>query len=315
MTLNRSRDSLDLHSHFERDMQVIAKRWFDEKQLPTHRHYPYILRDHEQWERNVFLQEVAEYVKSEQAKRVAQGRGFPLHKYLHHGLSSQAMLFNLIGPLLVRQDWGPLKDAYTARGVPWPSGTVHLELENSDPEVLGEDPRHPTSLDFAILGQGGSNLYIEAKLIEKAFGGCFVFSGGDCEGMNPAGDFSRCYLHQLNRRYWPCLDELGFIRGAFRDSPVCLLAPYYQFFREVLFALKQGGCFVLLVHRDNRTFAREDSTGPRGLMPFLTGFVPAQHRDRIKTVYIQDVVAAIRGSGRHGDWIGEFEKKYGLEGN
>jgi hypothetical protein len=31
------------------------------------------------------------------------GNNFPLHKYIQHGLNSQALLFNLIGPLLTRR--------------------------------------------------------------------------------------------------------------------------------------------------------------------------------------------------------------------
>ena len=52
----------------------------------------------------------------------------------------------------------------------------------------------------------------------------------------------------------------------------------------------------------------------RGLMPFLLLLIPAAARARIKVLYIQDVVTAIRESGRH-EWIGEFERKYGLEEN
>jgi len=45
---------------------------------------------------------VAAYIEEEHAQREAQQQGFPLHKYTHHGLSSQAMLFNLVGSLIVR---------------------------------------------------------------------------------------------------------------------------------------------------------------------------------------------------------------------
>ena len=302
-----------LHSDFERKMQQIAEKWFDEKQLPKHNRYPYILRGHELWKKNIILAEVAEYINKEQERREAEGHGFPLHKYLHHGLSSQAMLFNLIGPLLLLRDWSPLRDAFALASVPWPPGEIEVTLEVSDHKVLGEDPRHPTSLDFAIRGEGsGPNLFIESKLVEKEFGGCSVFSRGDCEGMNPAQDFDLCYLHHFRRQYWPRLEELEFLHGQFQDSPICLLAQYYQFFREVLFALSQGGYFVLLVDRRNPTFIRESSKGARGLMPFLINFVPQAHRHRIKSIFVQQIVQAIRESGRHDHWVGEFDRKYGI---
>ena len=52
--------------------------------------------------------------------------------------------------------------------------------------------------------------------------------------------------------------------------------------------------------------------GPRGLVPFLTALVPEAQQDKIRGVTIQDVVQAIKESGRQGGWIGEFERKYGM---
>ncbi len=64
---------------------------------------PYLLAEWEDWGSNIILPEVAEYITKERQIRSAK-KGFPLHKYIHHGLSSQAMLLNLVGPLIVRQD-------------------------------------------------------------------------------------------------------------------------------------------------------------------------------------------------------------------
>ncbi len=47
-------------------------------------------------------------------------------------------------------------------------------------------------------------------------------------------------------------------------------------------------------------------------MPFLISLLPMSARERMAEVAIQDVVEAIRTTGRH-EWIGEFEAKYGLE--
>ncbi|MCK4548032.1 MAG: hypothetical protein KAW17_11400 [Candidatus Eisenbacteria sp.] len=77
-------------------------------------------------------------------------------------------------------------------------------------------------------------------------------------------------------------------------------------------AIEKGGVFVLLHDERNPTFVSEEHSTERGLFPFLRSLVPADLRSRIHAVTIQNVVRAIKASGRHGDWIGEFEKKYGL---
>jgi hypothetical protein len=76
-------------------------RWFTVRGLAVNPRFSYLLAGWEDWPKNIILPEVAKYIKDEQAQCIEQGRGFPLHKYIHHGLSSQAMLFNLIGPLVI----------------------------------------------------------------------------------------------------------------------------------------------------------------------------------------------------------------------
>ncbi|MGI6469363.1 MAG: PGN_0703 family putative restriction endonuclease [Syntrophomonadaceae bacterium] len=97
-------------------------------------------------------------------------------------------------------------------------------------------------------------------------------------------------------------------------SPICPLANYYQFFREVIFALHNKGIFVLLYDERNPVFMRRSTHdgSTLGLWPFLQTFIPKSKRDRISAVTIQQVVAAITASGRHNDWIGEFRAKYGM---
>jgi hypothetical protein len=46
-------------------------------------------------------------------------------------------------------------------------------------------------------------------------------------------------------------------------------------------------------------------------MPFLLSLTPDHLHAKVKILYIQEVVNAIRETGNH-EWIGEFEKKYGL---
>ncbi|MCC7352964.1 MAG: hypothetical protein IT330_04340, partial [Anaerolineae bacterium] len=92
------------HRRFEETLREAASSWFEAKGFPVDDRYPFILADWADWPRNLLLPEVAFYIQKESAQAAAAGRPFPLHKYLHHGLSSQAMLFNLIGPLIVRND-------------------------------------------------------------------------------------------------------------------------------------------------------------------------------------------------------------------
>jgi hypothetical protein len=47
-------------------------------------------------------------------------------------------------------------------------------------------------------------------------------------------------------------------------------------------------------------------------MAFLLTFVPAEHKSHVYGVSIQEVVCSIRRSGRHNDWISDFEEKYGI---
>ena len=117
--------------------------------------------------------------------------------------------------------------------------------------IFIEDTGQPTSIDLAIRGQAGSRtLFVEAKLVEKEFGGCSVFENGDCDGRNPSEDFELCYLHHLGRRYWELLDKHGFLNRSAFSGRVCPLASYYQFFRELLFAVELAAnlyCYMMSV--------------------------------------------------------------------
>jgi len=48
------------------------------------------------------------------------------------------------------------------------------------------------------------------------------------------------------------------------------------------------------------------------LWPLLAGLAPAHLRARLHAVTIQQVVAALRASARHADWVGLFGEKYWL---
>jgi hypothetical protein len=295
---------------YRRRMERAASAHFAERGARVSPKASYILESLDVWHENLVRPELARLVTDERARRSGV-ESFPLHKYAHHGLSSQAMLFNLVLPLFEADDVDALADAFRDAGAPWPGPGAHARLEVTDRAVFAEDGGQPTSFDLCVEGPAGPPLFVEAKLVEREFGGCSMLEAGDCEGENPAGRPDRCPLHRMGRAYWTRLAELGFDTDAMRASPVCLLGPYYQFFREVAFALTRGGHFVLLVHGDNPAFWRDD--GARGLWPFLTRFVPEAFRGRLHRVTLQSAAAAIAATGRHDDWIGTFRRRYALD--
>ena len=300
------------HSHFVSHLRQAANNWFAEHKCTVHPTYAYRLAKWDDWPSNIIVNEVTKYIDNIRKERAALGQGFPLHDYVHHGLSSQALLFNLIGPLIIRNDLEPLRAVVHSSNLVWPGANQQVIFEYEDRSVFNEDSGQPTSIDLVIgKPEIGGSLFIECKLVETEFGGCTVFKQGDCDGVNPSTCFSRCYLHYIGRRYWCLLDKYGFLEGPLCRDSTCILASHYQFFREVLFALEKGGTFVLLSDERSPTFSCKGSANERGLMPFLLKFVPSQLRDRVGQMSIQDVVGAIESLGRH-EWLEQFKLKYGM---
>ena len=224
------------------------------------------------------------------------------------------MLFNLVGPLILPEtrDLSPLKVTFEKHQINWPTGELTAKFEDEDRTIFNELTQQPTSIDLVIENEdkvGG--LYIEFKFVEHEFGGCSVFTKGDCDGRNPSDNLQYCYLHHIGRKYWELLEKHGFLGGKIAENATCFLSTYYQFFREVLYALERNGVFVLLVDKRNPAFCCGDN-GERGLFPFLTTFVPHEHKDKVHMATVQEVVRAIKDSGKH-NWITEFEQKYGIE--
>jgi len=272
----------------------------------------YCLKSHDDWPENIICKEVADYIQQER-KNHSKKDCFPLHKYLHHGLSSQAMVFNLVGPLIVRKDFEPLRVVIERTGMAWPKGNVTATFEYDDRSVFNEYVGQPTSIDLAISGD--TKLFIESKFTEREFGGCSIFSDGDCDGRNPLlYGLEGCYLHHIGRKYWERMDEFGFREIVLATGPVCPFVSYYQFFREILFALTKGGDFILLHDERNPAFLKASQNGKEsGLWPFLIKSIPAEHTAKLGRITIQQLVKAIDDSGRHHDWINNFKLKYGIE--
>lgn len=293
----------------EKELRRAAADWFAERGFEQHKRYPFCLARRDLWPQNIIDPEVVGYVQREMTEREAQGKGFALHDWVHHGLSSQAMLFNLVGPLIVRDDLAPLRDAFQQQGIPWPAGANRPVFEYEDRGVFNEDSGQPTSVDLVFAEDQTPRVFVEAKLVEPEFGGCSVFGAGDCDGRNPAPDFSTCYLHHIGRQYWTVLQKHGFLEGPVGTDTSCALANHYQFFREVGLALENGGAFVLLSDERSPVFWCDGMLGERGLMAYLLKLVPESLHDRIGRVSIQQVLRTVKETGRH-SWVKEFERKY-----
>ena len=300
------------HKNFEKNVRKAAAAWFLDKGYPTNPRYPYILARWEDWPKNILLPEVSKYIQVVSEYQRKDGNNFPLHKYIHHGLSSQAMLFNLIGPLIVKNDFSPLKNILEKHDLEWPGGESRVIFEYEDRKIFNELQAQPTSIDLVIDSENKTpGLYIEAKFTEHEFGGCSLFQSGDCDGRTPSADLDLCYLHHIGRKYWLLMHKYGLHQGSIGSDSSCVLTNHYQFFRELMFALENNGIFVLLSDDRNSVFQCSGPQGERGLMPFLTDLLPIEIRKRIARISIQDLIMEIHASNRH-SWSVEFMKKYGI---
>ncbi|HPO90452.1 MAG TPA: hypothetical protein P5239_02480 [Victivallales bacterium] len=300
------------YEKFEETLRKAASEWFKEKSFKTHPRNSYCLANWDDWEKNIILDEVAGYIRKVKNDCEQKRKPFPLHKYIHHALSSQAMAFNLIGPLITRKDYEPIVSVLQTKGLPNSNDIFSASFEYEDRDIFNEDSGQPTSIDIVLKNNNGRPIiFIESKLVERGFGGCSVFAGGDCNGQNPINNYDYCFLHFIGRKYWVLMDKHGFSE-ILRNEKLCIFVEYYQFFRELLFSIEKGGVFVLLSDERSPVFHCKVNGIERGKMAFLTNILPKQHKDRIMSISIQEMVEAIRRTNRHTDWINEFEKKYGL---
>jgi len=300
------------HKIFEKELRTAASEWFKSRGCLTHPRMPYCLKEWNEWKSNIILEETSLYIEKCRKECQNSGKPFPLHKYIHHGLSSQAMVFNLITPLIIRNDYKPISQILLQKNIDAEFQIMSASFEYEDRDVFNEDSGQPTSVDLVLENSDKKPLvFIESKLAEKEFGGCSVFSGGDCNGQNPLPDKKQCYLHFIGRKYWDLIEKYGFSE-TLKNEHQCIFIVYYQYFRELLFSLEKGGIFVLLSDERSPVFHCSANGVEKGLMAFLSKFVPHKHRRRIASVSVQQLVSSIKKSGRHQDWIGEFEIKYGL---
>lgn len=297
------------HTEFVKTLRKASGKWFNEKNFKVHSKMPYCLDDYENWSKNIILEEVADYIKMRKSVAESSQEPYPLHKYIHHGLSSQAMLFNLTGPLITRNDLSVLSQLFKQKGIP--TNFDGAKYEFADRTVFNEDTGQPTSIDLVLTEGNTPCVFIESKFVETEFGGCSVFADGDCAGENPVNKLGNCFLHFIGRKYLDKLEQHNFT-DKLKNEMLCPLINHYQFFREILFSIDKQGYFVLLYDERSTVFNYTVNNAPIGLMPLLMQFIPEEHKSKIAMITVQEVVEAIKDSGRHNDWIEEFELKYGL---
>jgi hypothetical protein len=310
-------NTAEQYKAFEAELQAAAAAWFRKYGHSVQAGMDHCLSEPSLWHHNIILPEVVQLMN-----RIAQAwkirnptlKGC-LTDSLHHGLSSQAMKFNLLGPLMARKDLSPLKVAFEAVGGRWPFGDLRPHFEHYDRQVFNERHGIPTCLDFALIGQG-TGLYIETKLSEPGFDSCPCHQDGSCDGRNPCsfGRITECSLTQSGYTYWNLMANFELGEAVLVDGDTCPFVNYCQFFRNLMFALANQGVYILLYDERNPVFVQRDAQMNLigGLCKHLSAALPRHIWSSVGGITVQGLVRAIEASGRHGDWIHEFKDKYGI---
>ncbi len=224
------------------------------------------------------------------AERRAEGHPFPLHRWIRHGLSSQALLFNLIGPVLLAKRWDVFDAILVSVGIPISGRVMDARLEEEDRLIFNEGRGQPTSVDLYIQTDERDAVCAEFKFTENGFGGCSVFESGDCDGRNPAGAFGLCYLHAIGRTYWLLMEKHGLITDSLEASSICPFVTLYQAYRILIFALERGERFLLIHDQRNPSFAWTSTSIDRGAFTLFYEFLPTSAQRRCHRITTQEIV-------------------------
>ena len=135
--------SFPKHKIFEKELRKAASNWFKTKDYETHPRISYCPENWSDWKSNIILDEVSCYIEKVKDDREREGKPFPLHKYIHHGLSSQVMAFNLICPLITRNDYESLISVLQSKNFR-SANDIHAALfEYEDRDVFNEGSGQP----------------------------------------------------------------------------------------------------------------------------------------------------------------------------
>lgn len=295
---------------WEVDLQGHLAKYFKDKnskdsRFPISSRHSYILAKRSDWHKNIILDRVALYFDIEIAKR-----HFALHKWIHHGLSSQAFLFNLLGPIVVDKQWYIFDKILHQVGIQLSTNITNARFELEDPEVFNEVKGQPTSIDLCLYTEDEEKVFIEFKFTEKNFGGCSVFNDGDCDGRNPAKNFDLCYLHKIKKlKYWELMKKHGLLSKQIKRDTLCPLSTLYQLYRLILFALEKDGYFLLLYDKRNPSFLLERDNIKRGLFNLVYESLPGKIQNKCHALPVQSVLKIIEQHSSL-DWVDELIEKY-----
>jgi len=296
---------------WEEDLKRHLAKYFKDKAKPVLARQPYVIKKRfdADWHENIILKEVWQYIEKNKEQRHEKKQSFALHKYVHHGLSSQAFLFNLLGPLVVDERWHVFDEILHQADIQLSNSITNAKFELEDREVFNEEKGQPTSIDLCLYTEDIEKVFIEFKFTEKNFGGCSVFNDGDCDGKNPANDFELCYLHHIRRLYWVRMEEHGLLTQQIRNDSQCPFSTLYQLYRLILFALVKKGHFLLIYDDRNPSFLVERDNTKRGLFNRVYESLPSEIQDKCHALSVQSVLKILEQHSSL-DWVDELREKY-----
>lgn len=304
--------SLTHSKKWEEDLRRQLAEYFKSRGKLVSDRYPYIVKKNfdTDWHENIILERVWKYIEEQKKQRLEKKQSFALHKYAHHGLSSQAFLFNLLGPLVVDKRWHIFDEILRQAGIQLSTNITNARFELEDPEVFNEVKGQPTSIDLCLYTRDEEKVFIEFKFTEKNFGGCSVFNDGDCDGRNPAKNFDLCYLHKIKKlKYWKLMQKHGLLAEQIKNDSQCLFSTLYQIYRLILFALEKNGHFLLLYDERNPSFLVERENIKRGLFNLVYESFPSKIQDKCHAFSVQSILPILQKHPEL-DWTNELKEKY-----
>jgi Restriction Endonuclease associating with ARP len=298
------------HSKFINDMRLVSSNYFKKNGYYTEEKRKYILRNWGDWKNNIINDYgLIAFLESEISRHKDMKKPFPLHKYVHHGLSSQACLFNLFGPIIARANFSLLKNIILLSGIKL-KGDINkegIEFEFSDKNLFREKGQ-PTSIDLYVKTNTSEHVFVEFKFTESEFGTCSVYRSGDCDGTSPKNDKMLCYLHKnVKCSYLDLMEKYDL----FTNDQYCLFIEFYQAYRLLLFSLEKNGYFLLIHDERNPSFLMEKGGVNRGLFKRFRQLLPKDILKRVYILSIQEIVTYLNDTSDN-TWLRNFKERYAL---
>jgi hypothetical protein len=167
--------------------------------------------------------------------RAARGKGVDRDRTFGNMLSSQALCFNLFGPLAIEPGGMEIAREVLAPYVPGLARVHTIEIEYTPPFEIFRDQRGRAGVDCDALlefedsdGQRGV-LVVEVKFVEESFSRCghrSPDSADPCpEDVVIGKDFGGCrYARKNDFAYWQRTAEAGSLGLSFIEQPGCPMA-------------------------------------------------------------------------------------------